>query len=41
MEKKSYETPEVEVISFEDADVITTSGELRTPPMVVGSSSVY
>ena len=31
MEKLSYERPEIEVVSFDDEDVITASGEIETP----------
>ena len=32
MEKKAFEVPEMEIIEFESADVITTSDPEPTPP---------
>lgn len=41
MEKLAYERPEIEVVSFDDKDVITASGEIETPEVGSTSGSMF
>lgn len=39
-EKKTFTKAEVEVIRFEKADIITTSGEDNRPPFIPGDNEM-
>ena len=39
MEKKTYEKPVMEIVTFETADVITTSPDTQLPPF--GEDDLY